>query len=190
MKSVGVLSLGCKVNTYESEYVINELKSAGYEIKNFDDICDVYIINTCTVTNNSDSKSKKMIRQAIKRNPNACVVAMGCFVESNRDKLPEGIDVIIGNKDKSKIVDLIYKFIEDKERYKKIYNLRNESTFEDMEITNFDNHTRAFVKIHVRGDAASVRTASGPADVEVSRGRTVARAYLAQSTAEVCENVL
>ena len=74
MKSVGVLSLGCKVNMYESEYVINELKKAGYEIKNFDDVCDVYIINTCTVTNNSDSKSKKMIRQAIRRNPNACEI--------------------------------------------------------------------------------------------------------------------
>ena len=66
MRSVGVYTLGCKVNTYESEYVINELKNAGYEIKDFEDICDVYIINTCTVTNNSDSKSRKMIRQARK----------------------------------------------------------------------------------------------------------------------------
>ena len=66
MRSVGVLTLGCKVNTYESEFVENELIKAGYEIKNFDDICDVYIINTCTVTNNSDSKSRKTIRQAIK----------------------------------------------------------------------------------------------------------------------------
>ena len=67
MKSVGILTLGCKVNTYESEYLINILKEKGYEIKSFDDMCDVYIINTCTVTNNSDVKSRKMIRQAIKR---------------------------------------------------------------------------------------------------------------------------
>ena len=66
MKSVGIYTLGCKVNTYESEFVENELIKAGYEIKDFDDICDVYIINTCTVTNNSDSKSRKTIRQAIK----------------------------------------------------------------------------------------------------------------------------
>ena len=85
MKSVGIYTLGCKVNTYESEFVENELIKAGYEIKDFDDICDVYIINTCTVTNNSDSKSRKTIRQAIKRNPNACVVAMGCFVAVNKD---------------------------------------------------------------------------------------------------------
>ena len=96
MKSVGVMTLGCKVNTYESEYVINELKKAGYEIKDFDDICDVYIINTCTVTNNSDSKSRKMIRQAIRRNPNACVVAMGCFIAANPDIEIDGLDIILG----------------------------------------------------------------------------------------------
>ena len=82
MRSVGVLTLGCKVNTYESEYVIHLLKNAGYEIKNFHDFCDVYIINTCTVTNTSDIKSRKMIRQAIRKNPEACVVAMGCFIEA------------------------------------------------------------------------------------------------------------
>ena len=73
MKTVGIHTLGCKVNTYESEYIINELQKNGYEVKDFEDICDVYIINTCTVTNNSDSKSRKMIRQAIKRNPKASI---------------------------------------------------------------------------------------------------------------------
>ena len=67
MKSVGIYTLGCKVNTYESEFIANELEKNNYIIKDFDDICDVYIINTCTVTNNSDSKSRKMIRQAIKK---------------------------------------------------------------------------------------------------------------------------
>ena len=110
MRSVGVLSLGCKVNTYESEFVINELKKAGYEIKKFEDICDVYIINTCTVTNNSDSKSRKMIRQAIRRNPNACVVAMGCFIQANPDISIDGLDIILGNKDKSKIVSLLNEY--------------------------------------------------------------------------------
>ena len=94
MRSVGVLSLGCKVNTYESEFVINELKNNGYEIKKFNEICDVYIINTCTVTNTSDIKSRKMIRNAIKRNPDACVVAMGCFIEANKDLEIPGLDVI------------------------------------------------------------------------------------------------
>ena len=107
MRSVGVLSLGCKVNAYESEFVINKLKENNYIIKDFNDVCDVYIINTCSVTNTSDIKSKKMIRSAIKRNKNACVVAMGCFIESHKDYNIEGLDIIIGNKDKSKILELL-----------------------------------------------------------------------------------
>ena len=146
MKSVGVLSLGCKVNTYESEYVINELKKAGYEIKDFDDICDVYIINTCTVTNNSDSKSKKMIRQAIRRNPNACVVAMGCFIAANQDIQIDGLDIIIGNKDKSKIVELLDEYFKNKQVMRLEYTGRIKE-FEDMYINNFPGRTRAFVKI-------------------------------------------
>ena len=146
MRSVGVLTLGCKVNTYESEYVINELKKAGYEIKDFEDICDVYIINTCTVTNNSDSKSRKMIRQAIRRNPNACVVAMGCFVAANPDVSIDGLDIIIGNKDKSKIVSLLDEYFKNKEVMRLEYTERLRD-FEDMYINSFPGRTRAFVKI-------------------------------------------
>jgi threonylcarbamoyladenosine tRNA methylthiotransferase MtaB len=146
MKSVGVLSLGCKVNTYESEYVINELKKAGYEIKDFDDVCDVYIINTCTVTNNSDSKSRKMIRQAIRRNPEACVVAMGCFIAANPDIKIDGLDIIIGNKDKSKIVELLDEYFKNKEEMRLEYTGRLKE-FEDMYINSFPGRTRAFVKI-------------------------------------------
>ena len=146
MKSVGILTLGCKVNTYESEFVINELKKAGYIIKDFDDICDVYIINTCTVTNNSDSKSKKMIRQAIRRNPNACVVAMGCFIQANPDISIDGLDILIGNKDKSKIVELLDEYFKNKEVMKIEYTGRIKE-FEDMYINTFPGRTRAFVKI-------------------------------------------
>ena len=146
MKSVGVLSLGCKVNTYESEYVINELKKAGYEIKDFEDRCDVYIINTCTVTNNSDSKSRKMIRQAIRRNPNACVVAMGCFIAANPDISIDGLDIILGNKDKSKIVELLDEYFKNKNILNIQYTGRLKE-FEDMYINSFPGRTRAFVKI-------------------------------------------
>ena len=146
MKTVGVLTLGCKVNTYESEYIINELVKAGYVIKDFDDICDVYIINTCTVTNNSDSKSRKMIRQAIKRNPDACVVAMGCFIAANQDIDIPGLDIILGNKDKSKIVELLDKYFKNKEVMRLQYTNRLKD-FEDMYINNFPGRTRAFVKI-------------------------------------------
>ena len=146
---VGIYTLGCKVNTYESEFVLNELKKAGFKINNFDDINDVYIINTCTVTNTSDSKSKKMIRHARKLNKDACVIAMGCFIEYNKDKIEElmpEIDIIIGNKDKNKIVDLINEFFKN---MKKINDLDNnfDDYFEDMFIDTFNTRTRAFVKI-------------------------------------------
>lgn len=146
MKSVGIYTLGCKVNTYESEFVANELKKAGYVIKDFDDICDVYIINTCTVTNNSDSKSRKTIRQAIKRNPDACVVAMGCFIAANKDYRENGLDIVIGNKDKAQIVSLLDEYFKNKEVIVKNYNKRL-SEFEDMRINEFPGRTRAFVKI-------------------------------------------
>lgn len=146
MRSVGILTLGCKVNTYESEYVTNLLKNNGYEIKKFEDICDVYIINTCTVTNTSDIKSRKMIRSAIKRNPNACVVAMGCFIEANKDYEIEGLDIVIGNKDKSTVLSLIDEYFEKKETIKHLYQ-EEKTIFEDMYITEFPGRTRAFVKI-------------------------------------------
>ena len=146
MRSVGVLTLGCKVNMYESEFIINELKNAGYEIKEFDDICDVYIINTCTVTNSSDSKSKKMIRQAIKRNPYACVVAMGCFIAANPDYQEDGLDIILGNKDKSRIVEILDEYFQNQEIMRIEYTGRLKE-FEDMYIKDFPGRTRAFVKI-------------------------------------------
>ena len=146
MRSVGILTLGCKVNTYESEYITNELKKAGYEIKSFTDICDVYIVNTCTVTNTSDIKSRKMLRAAIRRNPNACVVGMGCFIEANKDIEIAGLDIILGNKDKSKIVEILDEYFKKKEEIKRLYT-NDLDTFEDMYIDSFPGRTRAFVKI-------------------------------------------
>ena len=146
MRSFGILTLGCKVNTYESEFVINKLVEAGYEQKDFTDNCDVYIINTCTVTNASDSKSKKMIRQAIHRNPNACVVAMGCFIAYNPTYQEDGLDIVIGNKDKSKIVELLDEYFQNKEMIRLEYGERLKE-FEDMMISDFPGRTRAFIKI-------------------------------------------
>ncbi len=146
---VGICTLGCKVNTYESEYVINLLKKANYEISEFNEICDIYIINTCTVTNHSDSKSRKMIRHARKLNKNACIIAMGCFIEANKDKIMtdmEEIDIAIGNKDKSKIIDLIEKFFKNKTKIDDTYAYLDDN-FEDMYIDSYNSRTRAFVKV-------------------------------------------
>ncbi|MBR3161485.1 MAG: tRNA (N(6)-L-threonylcarbamoyladenosine(37)-C(2))-methylthiotransferase MtaB [Bacilli bacterium] len=142
---VGIYSLGCKVNIYESEFVCDKLKSAGYEIVPFDNDADVYIINTCSVTNEADRKSRQIINRAKNRNNNALIVVMGCYSQIKYNDIDA--DIVIGNKDKSKIVELIEKAINEKTKYKNIYNLREEALFEDMEIKNFANHTRAFVKI-------------------------------------------
>ena len=142
---VGIYSLGCKVNIYESEYVEELLKNNGYEIVSFDDIADIYIINTCSVTNEADKKSRKMINQAKRRSDNAIIIVMGCYSQVKAEDI--NVDIVLGNKDKSKIVEYIEEYLEKRNNIKKIYNLREESNFEDMFISNFDNHTRAFIKI-------------------------------------------
>lgn len=142
--TVGICSLGCKVNIYEAEYVINLLKQNNYTIVDFEDKADIYIINTCSVTNESDKKSRKMINRARKNNSGAIIIVMGCYSQVKPEEI--NADIIIGNKDKSKIIDLIEEYKETKEKKKVIYDL-TKVEFEKMEITNFENHTRAFVKI-------------------------------------------
>ena len=142
----GIYTLGCKVNTYESEFVSSLLENHGYIKQDFDDVNDIYIINTCTVTNNSDVKSRKIINRAINKNKDACVVAMGCFIEANKDYNKDGINIIIGNKDKSKIIELLDEYFKEKKQIIDIYD-KLDNDFEDMEIKSFGNRCRAFVKI-------------------------------------------
>ena len=143
MKVKGI-SLGCKVNTYEMEYILSIFKKKGYEIT--DDIADIYIINTCSVTNTSDAKSRKVINKVIRENNDACIVVMGCMIEANKDYTNDNISIIIGNKDKNKIVDYVEKYLNDKKNIKKLYD-NFDSEFEDMFIDNMEGRTRAFVKI-------------------------------------------
>lgn len=141
---VGIYSLGCKVNIYESEYVTNLLKDSGYEIVDFDSKADIYIINTCSVTNESDKKSRKIINRAKRNNPGAILIVMGCYSQVSYDDIDA--DIVLGNKDKSRIVEIITDYLKTKEKKKLIYDLTNVE-FEDMQITDFENHTRAFVKV-------------------------------------------
>lgn len=141
---VGIYTLGCKVNTYESEFIISLFKNRGYEIASFDDECDIYVVNTCTVTNNSDRKDRKIINSI--KNKDACKVVCGCFVESAKEYDFSDIDVVIGNYNKSNIVDLVE---ENLKTGKQIIAKENIMTvpFEDMEINHVETRTRAFVKI-------------------------------------------
>lgn len=141
---VGIYTLGCKVNTYESEFIISLFKNRGYSIASFDDECDIYIINTCTVTNNSDRKDRKIINSI--KNKKACKVVCGCFVESSKDYDFSGIDVVIGNYNKSNIVDLVEENLKTGKQIIAKENIMTVS-FENMEINHLEARTRAFVKI-------------------------------------------
>ena len=138
-------TLGCKVNTYESEVMSRYLEKNGFEKVSSSDIADIYIINTCTVTNSASNKSKKMINHYRKLNSNAIIVAVGCFSQFVNGNI-DNADIVIGNKDKSKIVDLINEYINKNKKIVKIYNLEKEK-FEDMYLDDFESKTRAFVKI-------------------------------------------
>ena len=148
---ISYMALGCKVNLYEAVSIVNDFVKQGFELCDFDDCCDVYLINTCTVTQTSDSKSKKMIRQAIKRNPNAIVCVMGCFSQLNSSEVAkiEGVNVICGTSNRSLILPTVLKMIEKKDN--SLVNLTQTydeiCEYEDLKLDHYDNKTRGFVKI-------------------------------------------
>ena len=137
-----ILTLGCKVNTYESNVMRDALINKGY-IESEENI-DIYIINTCTVTNTADNKSMKLIRRTVKENPNSIIVVTGCMAQNKKEEI-EGVDIIIGNVGKAHIADYIDEYIKTKEKKLDIYDMMD-VTFEPMILNNF-NKTRAFVKI-------------------------------------------
>lgn len=140
-----IYNLGCKVNSYESNVMKENLEYAGYIYGNEDD-SDIYIINTCTVTNTSDNKSLKVIRRVLRNHPNSITIACGCMTQVNSLYLKEmNVKVIIGNKGKSKIVDYINEYLKTKKQIIDITDFKDDN-FEDMCLNNF-NRTRAFVKI-------------------------------------------
>lgn len=142
---VVVETLGCKVNAYESELIKEMFLNNKDEIIDDKTLADVIVINTCTVTNQADSKGRKLIRQARRDNENAILIVCGCMTQNHED-IDIDADIILGNKDKSKILDLIDEFKKNKKQIRLFYDLRNVS-FEDMKITHFERKTRGFVKI-------------------------------------------
>ena len=142
-----IITFGCKVNAYESEYMKEQLLNNNYKYNDDYKTSDIVIVNTCSVTNNADNKCKKMIRDIRRDNPDAILLVCGCTAENKRELLNElNIDILIGNKDKSKVVELIEEFISNKKKYIKFYDSRIKE-FEDMLVEEFNDLTRAYVKI-------------------------------------------
>ena len=146
---IAYCSLGCKVNLYESEAIINKFLDLGAKLVDFNEAADVYIINTCSVTNISDQKSKKMVRQAIKRNNDAVIAVMGCSsqLQFEEYKKIDGINVLLGTSNRQMIFDLILKNLEKKSFDYQYTNYLDYKEYEELKVNRFTDRTRGFIKI-------------------------------------------
>ena len=149
MKKAALHNLGCKVNAYETEAMQKMLEDAGYEIVPFSDVADVYVINTCSVTNMADRKSRQMLHKAKHKNENAIVVATGCYVQTKEQEALKdlAIDIVIGNNKKHELIDRINAFEKNGENADVIDINDNKREFEELFIEETAEHTRAFIKV-------------------------------------------
>ena len=151
MMKVALHNLGCKVNAYETEAMQELLAQNGYEIVPFKEGADVYIINTCTVTNMADRKSRQMLHRAKKMNPDAVVVAAGCYVQAKAQsgEIDECIDIVIGNNKKKDIVSILEHYLDEKyeDEIETIIDINATKEYETLSLTKVGEHTRAYVKV-------------------------------------------
>ena len=157
MKSVALHNLGCKVNGYEMDVMQQMLQEKGYKIVSFDERADIYIVNTCTVTNIADRKSRQMLHRAKKKNPDAIVVAVGCYVQAGGEEVlkDEGIDLAVGNNRKKDLVAILEKYMEEGPansnrktlEHTTIIDIGKTAEYEEMQLQETSGHTRAYIKI-------------------------------------------
>ena len=150
MKRAALHNLGCKVNAYETEAMQQLLEENGYEIVPFKEGADVYIINTCTVTNMADRKSRQMLHRAKKMNPDAIVVAAGCYVQAKEasGEIDESIDIVIGNNKKKDLIQILDGFYEKKQgQNKAVIDINHTHEYEEMHLNKTAEHTRAYIKV-------------------------------------------
>jgi threonylcarbamoyladenosine tRNA methylthiotransferase MtaB len=149
MKKIAFTTLGCKVNLYDTEAMQELFAENGYQVVDFDDVADVYIINTCTVTNLGDKKSRQMIRRAKRQNPDSIVVAAGCYAQVAPKDIEnvEGINIIMGTKDRHKVVEIVEGYTDKTKVLNTVSNIMEENVFEPLTISKLTNRTRAYLKI-------------------------------------------
>ena len=148
-KKVALHNLGCKVNAYETDAMQELLKEAGYEIVPFQPGADIYLINTCTVTNIADRKSRQMLHKAKKMNPDAIVVAAGCYAQTDTGKLnqDEAVDLILGNNQKKNIVEALKDYEKEHVKKTRIIKINQTKEYEELEIHSTAEHVRAYIKV-------------------------------------------
>lgn len=151
MRKAALHNLGCKVNFYETEAMAQLLEEAGYEIVPFEDEADVYVVNTCSVTNIADRKSRQMLHRAKKRNPDSVVVAAGCYVQAQGEKLKrdKAVDILIGNNKKTELVGILEQYFAGKKTKQEDYliDIGQTHEYEGLEVKKMSEHTRAFIKV-------------------------------------------
>lgn len=148
MKTVAFHNLGCKVNSYEMDAMLQDLRRHGYEIVSFEEKADIYIVNTCTVTNMADRKSRQMLHKAKKTNPEAIVVAVGCYVQSDTEgvRADDAVDLMIGNNKKKDLVAILESYMDGIEE-ESVIDINHTNEYEEMRLTGTEEHTRAYIKI-------------------------------------------
>ena len=148
-KKVALHNLGCKVNAYEVEAMQQLLENAGYETVPFEEGADVYVINTCTVTNIADRKSRQMLHKAKKMNPDAIVIAAGCYVQTDEGKLDkdEAVDLILGNNQKGNIVQVLEEYEQQHTKQKHVLKINQTKEYEELAIDHTAEHVRAYIKV-------------------------------------------
>lgn len=149
MKKVAFYTLGCKVNQYDTEAMLELFTDRGYEVVEYDDAADVYVINTCTVTHMGDRKSRQMIRRALKHSPDAVIAVVGCYSQTAPLEVSgiEGVGVIIGTKDRLRIVELVEDYKKTRVQINAVQKMDKKEDFEDLNIRKLENQTRAYLKI-------------------------------------------
>ena len=149
MKKVALHNLGCKVNAYETEAMQEVLEHAGYEIVPFQEGADIYVINTCTVTNIADRKSRQMLHRARKMNPDAVVVAAGCYVQAQAEKqvIDPCIDIVLGNNKKQDLLTALQAYEEAHGDLREVIDINHTKEYENLHLTKQGEHTRAYIKV-------------------------------------------
>lgn len=149
MPSVAFHTLGCKVNFYDTEAIWHMFKESGYEQVDFEAKADVYVINTCTVTNTGDKKSRQIIRRAIRRNPDAVIAVTGCYAQTAPAEILNipGVDLVVGTQDRDKILGYIDQFRKERKPINAVHNIMKNREFEELNVPQYEDRTRAFLKI-------------------------------------------
>jgi len=146
---VAFATLGCRVNVYESEAMTEKFIKEGYEVTSFDEFSDVYVINTCTVTNMGDKKSRQMISRARRKNPEAIIAVVGCYSQIASEEISqiEGVDVVLGSRNKGEIVYWVNRAREERKQIVEVSDVLKNKQFEELSIEEYQDKTRAFLKI-------------------------------------------